>query len=209
METLLLASASPRRRELLESIGVSFETFAPDLDESIRDGLPPAQRVLALAEDKARKAASLALPSFPRLILSADTLVCLPGANGEELALGKPVDIGDARRMMRSISGKIHFVRTGLFLLDRVSGKAYSARSDSAVEFASMDAVEVEAYLTSGEWEGVAGAYRIQGRAAMHIVRIEGSWSGVVGLPLRELYVILAQAGYRGPATGEPLMGNR
>jgi septum formation protein len=198
-ESLLLASASPRRRELLEAAGISFETLATGVDESKRDRLPPSERVLALAEDKARAAAALTSPTSPRLVLAADTLVCLPdaGPSGEELALGKPEDEDDARRMLRLLAGRTHFVRTGLALLDRYSGMLRVSRSDSLVGFAAMNGAEIEEYLSTGEWRNVAGAYRIQGLAAFHINRLDGSWSGVVGLPLRELYVILKEAGYR------------
>lgn len=202
MERLLLASNSPRRKELLEGVGIGFEHLAPDLDESLRDTMAPEARVLALAEDKARAAAALAEAGAPRLVLAADTLVCVPGAapGGGELALGKPEDIEDARRMMRLLAGRSHVVRTGLALFDRESGRLLTSRSDSIVAFSTMSDDEIEAYLRSGEWSGVAGAYRIQGLAAFFVERVEGSWTGVVGLPLRELYVILATAGFRVPA---------
>jgi septum formation protein len=203
MEKLLLASNSPRRRELLEAAGISFELLVADVDEEARDCLPPPERVVALAEDKARAAAAQAPPSSPRLVLGADTLVCLPGSRDkeEELALGKPRDEADAGRMMRMLSGRPHFVRTGLVLLDRLSGRLWSSRSDSTVVFATMDEGDIGAYLASGEWAGVAGGYRIQGLAAFYIERLEGSWTGVVGLPMRELYVILRAAGFRVPST--------
>ena len=113
-----------------------------------------------------------------------------------ELVLGKPRDREDARAMIRSLSGKAHLVHTGLALLDRPECRLELVRSDSSVRFAPMSASEIEEYLDSGEWEGVAGAYRVQGLAAKHIERIEGSWSGIVGLPIRELYVILRRAGF-------------
>jgi septum formation protein len=199
MERIVLASNSSRRKELLESAGIGFDCYAPETDETIRDGLAPADRVLALAEDKARAVISSAQLGALRLILAADTLVCVPGAvdGGGELALGKPEDRDDARRMMRLLSGRSHMVRTGIVLLDRLSGELRSSRSDSAVTFAPMGESEIDEYLDSGEWEGVAGAYRIQGLAACFIDRLEGSWTGVVGLPMRELYVILLAAGYR------------
>jgi septum formation protein len=201
MERLLLASGSPRRRELLTAAGIPFDNLVPDIDETTRDALLPAERVLALALDKARAASEHAGPSSPRLVLAADTLVCLPqeNPNDEGQALGKPESEEDARRMLHRLAGRIHVVRTGLALLDRVSGAVFAIRSDSTVRFAAMDMKEIDAYLASGEWEGVAGAYRIQGLAAFFIDRLEGSWTGVVGLPMQELYVILKQAGYRFP----------
>jgi septum formation protein len=201
MERILLASNSPRRRELLESVGIGFESLAPDIDETLRDALPPVQRVIALAEDKARVAAALALPSSPRLVLAADTLVCIPDScsEGRDLVLGKPESLADARRMIGLLAGRSHIVRSGIALLNRASGEMRSLCSNSTVVFAPMSDAEIENYLQSGEWVGVAGAYRIQGQAASFIDRLEGSWSGIVGLPLRELYVILLSAGYRIP----------
>jgi septum formation protein len=201
MERILLASGSPRRRELLETVGIPFDCFVPDVDETKRDSLPPSERVIALALDKAKAAAELAPRDGPRLVLAADTLVCVPGAGAgrEELALGKPEGEGDARRMLGLLAGRAHVVRTSLALLDSVSGAAYTFRSDSTVSFSPMSEAEIEGYLATGEWEGVAGAYRIQGLAALFIDRLEGSWTGVVGLPMQGLYVILQQAGYRVP----------
>jgi len=202
MESILLASNSPRRREFLEVAGIPYLTLSPNIDETCRDSLPPHERVIALARDKAVAAAAMAAPSSPRLVLAADTLVCLPSAEDGELALGKPEDIADARRMIRMLSGAKHVVRTGVALLDRSTGEFRSCRSDSAVSFAQMREDEIESYLASGEWEGVAGAYRIQGLAAFFIDGLEGSWTGVVGLPMRELYVMLTGAGYRFPTLG-------
>jgi septum formation protein len=201
MERINLASKSPWRRKLLENAGISYDCIVTEVDETIRDNLPPAARVLALAADKAKAAKALDLHVSNRLILAADTLVCVPTAssNGEELALGKPKDSADARRMICTLSGRSHIVRTGIALLDRDSGKLLSARSDSTVTFAPMNEGEIEAYLDSGEWAGVAGGYRIQGVAAIFIDRLEGSWTGVVGLPMRELYVILLNADFRVP----------
>ncbi|HET7839453.1 MAG TPA: Maf family protein, partial [Rectinemataceae bacterium] len=132
----------------------------------------------------------------PRLVLAADTLVCVSD-RGSETALGKPRDLAEARSMIALLSGRSHQVHTGLALLDRWSGRLETVRSDSTVHFAKMEAEEIEAYLDTGEWRGVAGAYRVQGAAALHIARIEGSWSGIVGLPIHELYVILRAADYR------------
>ena len=201
MESIILASASPRRRELLESVGIPFIIRSSEVDESLRDDLEPAERVVALAIDKARAGETLAQGLPPRLVLGADTLVCLPdeAGKGVEIALGKPKDEDEALEMMRLLAGRTHIVRTGLALLDRVSGKLCVARSDSRVSFAGMSDVEIKAYLAGGEWRGAAGAYRIQGTAAFFIDKLDGSWSGVVGLPLRELYGILKEADFRIP----------
>jgi septum formation protein len=117
-----------------------------------------------------------------------------------ETALGKPEGLAEARVMLRALSGRSHIVRTGLALLDRETGALSKIRSDSKVVFASFGEQEREGYLASREWEGAAGAYRIQGLGSFLIDRIDGSWSGIVGLPMRELYVILSTAGYRIPS---------
>jgi septum formation protein len=207
-DRILLASASPRRRELLKSIGIAFEVLSAGVDERARDALPARDRVVALAQDKAEAAARQprALPF--RWILAADTLVWLPaegkfkadGAAGaleeSEEVFGKPRDRDDARRMLLKLSGRAHRVSTGLCLIDRQRGRADTARSDSSVWFEGLDEKQLEAALAAGDWEGVAGAYRIQGYAARHIERIEGSWSGIVGLPIHELYGILVKSGF-------------
>jgi septum formation protein len=203
MDSLILASSSPRRRELLEAMGIAFEVAPADVDEALRDDVAPSARVEALAVDKARAAAARARDSAPRFVLGSDTLVCLPSEGGigaqAEIALGKPEDEEDARSMMRLLAGRSHVVRTGIALLDRTTGALRVVRSDSLVSFAAMSEEEIGSYIASGEWRGVAGAYRIQGRAALFIESLQGSWSGVVGLPLRELYVILKEAGFRIP----------
>jgi septum formation protein len=199
MERIILASGSLRRRELLEAAGIVFDVLIPDLDETTRDILPPAKRVIALAEDKALAIADIAQASSPRLVLAADTLVCVPDTDqvGGEDALGKPRDADEARSMLKRLSGAEHVVRTGVFLLDRDSGTRYSARSDTSVRFAPLSDAEIEGYLASGEWDGVAGAYRIQGLASLLVDCIDGSWTGVVGLPMHELYVMLRKANFR------------
>lgn len=210
MEPLLLASSSPRRNHILRNLGISFVVYAPDIDESRRDYLPPALRVVALAEDKARAAARTAGDAAPSLVLAADTLVCIrlnsrePRSaryasylDDEEIVLGKPLDREDARRMIRLLAGQVHVVHTGLAVLDRRTDRVHLIRSDSLVAFSPMNDEEIDAYLGLDEWKGVAGAYRIQGWAALFIEEIDGSWSGIMGLPIHELYDILAQAGCR------------
>lgn len=195
MAHLILASSSPRRREILSSLGLEFEIVDPDVDESLRDCLAVEERVIRLAEDKARSAARLLGPGRTHACLGADTLVRIKDPEGGPgRVLGKPRDREDARTMIKALSGRVHDVHTGLALVD-VSGGVETIRSDSKVRFAAMSEAEIEDYLDSDDWEGVAGAYKIQGRAALFIEGIEGSWSGIVGLPIRELYVILSQAG--------------
>lgn len=194
-DSILLASGSPRRRELLKGLGIDFKVLSADVDESLRDGLPVRERVVALARDKALAAAARLEAEAYRWVLAADTLVWLPDGGREEV-FGKPEGREGARRMLEALSGRAHRVSTGLFLLDRASGRGEEGRSDSSVWFEDLSEAELEAALEDGDWEGVAGAYRIQGHAARHIERIEGSWSGIVGLPIHELYGILRKSGF-------------
>jgi septum formation protein len=197
METIVLASSSARRREICDDLCLPYIGRDPDIDESRWEALPPPERVLALAEAKARAVAERLDSGDPRLILGADTLVCLSSPSGAEIVMGKPRDRAEASSMIESLAGKEHFVHTGIALVDRRSDRTRRARSDSRVRFAAMTKAEIDRYLDSGDWDGAAGAYKIQGEAALFIEHIEGSWSGIVGLPLRELYVILCDAGCR------------
>lgn len=197
-EPLLLASASPRRLDSLRSLGFSVECAPVDADESVHDDLPIRERVVALAELKVRAGSAGAEakrsgghPAAPRYALGADTLVSVDGE-----AFGKPADEDDARRMIRALAGREHLVSTGLAVLDRLTGAAETGLSETAVSFAPLERGELEWYLSSGEWRGVAGGYRIQGLAALFVRRIEGSFSGVVGLPLHTFYDILSRIGY-------------
>lgn len=211
MPPLILASGSPRRRELLSVLGFDFEVLFHDVDEEGLDYLPPPERVRALALAKARSVGAEAR-ARGALVLGADTLVCDPeplGAMPEglldasgSLTFGKPGDREGARLMLGLLAGRTHRVHTGLALLDARDGREESLVSTSLVRFAPMSADEIEALLDTGEWEGVAGAYRIQGLAACFIEEIRGSWSGIVGLPIRELYAILTRLEIETPALG-------
>ena len=196
MEKLILASSSPRRKEILSLLDIPFVAIHPEIDENVCDDLEPAIRVLALARLKAE--AGLALVGSTgekgRLVLAADTLVALR-RRGSWQVIGKPGSRAEAASMLKAIQGRIQHVYTGLCLLDRESGAATTVLSSSTVSFAPMKAEDIEAYLDRGEWEGAAGAYRVQGWGAAFIQRISGSPSGVMGLPIHELYGILAKAG--------------
>lgn len=207
-EPLLLASASPRRLDSLRSLGFSVECAPADADENVYDYLPIRERVVALASLKVRAGAAVAdaaladaaanadgrsgnRPAAPRYALGADTLVSVDGE-----AFGKPADEDDARRMILALAGRSHLVSTGLAVLDRLTGAVETGLSETTVSFAPLERGELEWYLSSGEWSGVAGGYRIQGLAALLVRRIEGSFSGVVGLPLHTFYDILSRIGY-------------
>lgn len=176
---VLLASASPRRRELLTQIGVHHEVVRVDVPEVALPGEAPEVFALRLAVAKAR-AGRAAAASDPRPVLGADTVVV---AQGE--ILGKPRDRADFLRMMALLSGHTHQVMTAVARVD-ADGSEASRLSVSHVTFRLLDDEEIEAYWASGEPSDKAGGYGIQGLAAIFIARVEGSYSGVMGLPLYE-----------------------
>jgi septum formation protein len=130
-----------------------------------------------------------------RLIIAADTLVVL-GSGSRTRVIGKPSSVDEARSMLRLLQGKTHRVYSGLCLLNLETRSRETVTACTKIRFAPMSDREIESCLLSGEWQGAAGAYRIQGQASYYIEGIEGSWSCVVGLPIRELYGILCRAGY-------------
>ncbi len=198
MDLIYLASQSPRRAQLLEQLGVRFQKLLPDPDEDAEaleavHGLePPAryvQRVTRLKLDAAlERLHRLRLPPAP--VLCADTTVAL----GPEM-LGKPDNALDARRMLRALSGRSHRVLTAVAV--QHGRRRLQALSVSRVTFATLSAAQIDAYVATGEPMGKAGAYAVQGRAAMYIAHISGSYSGIMGLPLRETAALLSQAGLK------------
>lgn len=177
--TLVLASQSPRRAELLRAAGFEFIVRVADIDETPRAGEAPRAYVLRLAEEKA-----LAVPGD--LVLAADTSVVL----GDEI-MGKPVDRADAARMLRALSGREHEVITGVCL--RRGAETLVELASTAVWFAPLSEAEVEWYVESGEPMDKAGAYGIQGLASRFIERIDGSYTNVVGLPVALVYRLLGK----------------
>lgn len=173
---LILASASPRRAELLRSAGIEFTVRAADIDESVLPGESPRDYVLRLSLAKARTVAR-----DGELVLGADTTVVI----GDEIA-GKPENAEDATRMLRALSGQWHEVLTGVTLLR--DGKAISEIASTLVEFAAMSEEEISWYVSTGEPLDKAGAYGIQGCASRFVERIEGNYSNVVGLPMPMVY---------------------
>ena len=195
---IYLASQSPRRRQLLEQIGVQHRLLLPDPHEdaealeSVRGMEAPAryvQRVTGLKLDAA-VARLQALGGPPAPVLCADTTVAL----GREI-LGKPADAADARAMLARLAGQTHRVLTAIAV--HKGRQRYSALSESWVRFAPMTAAQIRAYVDSGEPMGKAGAYGVQGRAAAHIEHIRGSYSGIMGLPLFETAQLLRRVGVR------------
>jgi len=180
---LILASASPRRADLLRQAGIDFQVVVPDISEDLDGSLPPSEIVVRLA---LRKALAVSKRFDQGFVLAADTLVIHRG-----IIFGKPADQDDARRMLSLLSGDEHEVMTGMALVDAASGRSESALSVTRVWLKAMTESEIEVYIATGEPLDKAGAYGIQGRAALLVEKIEGCYFNVVGLPLSLLYDLM------------------
>lgn len=190
---IILASNSPRRRELLEQVGITgFQVISPDVDERVEPGLSPAGMVEELSLRKARAAADKTGPDG--LIIAADTVVALDGA-----VLGKPRDEADAFAMLSALSGREHRVYTGVSVLR--GDRAVTEHEETAVCFRELAPVEIWGYIATGEPMDKAGAYGIQGVGALLVRGIRGDYCNVVGLPVFRLGRMLARFGV------EPLAG--
>ena len=193
-----LASQSPRRRQLLEQLGVRYELLLPDATEDaealevvLKNEAPAAyvKRVTNLKLDAA--VARLKQQQLqPAPILCSDTTVALG-----RIIYGKPNDAKDAKRMLADLSGKSHRVLTAVAV--QSGRKRFDALSTSKVTFDEMTQKQISAYVATGEPLGKAGAYAVQGRAALYITKIDGSYSGIMGLPIRETALLLQAAGIK------------
>ncbi len=194
--SLVLASSSPRRHELLARFGIEFTSVTPAVDETRQAGESPIVHVQRVARDKASAAATTAL-QLP--VLAADTSVVL----GDEV-LGKPTDLDDAERMLRLLRGRTHSVLTATAVQwgERRAGHLEVAR----VKFSSFSDELLGWYLATGECRDKAGAYAIQGRGALLVARVEGNVQAVVGLPLAHLPALFAAVGLRLAAHGDRLV---
>jgi septum formation protein len=181
--TLLLASASPRRAELLHAAGFEFDVLPAHVDESIHPGETAERYVRRIA---AAKAGAVLDAAGDRVVLAADTTVAIDGH-----ILGKPVDEGDAARMLRLLSGRRHQVLTAVTLARRERLLTQVAVTD--VDVAPLSDEEIAWYIASGEPFDKAGAYAVQGLAGRFVVRIDGSYSNVVGLPVALVYAMLRE----------------
>ncbi len=179
---IALASSSPRRRELLAQLGVSFSLVKADIDESVQPAEAPAHYVQRLAEQKAR--AGLSRLSQPMPVMGADTIVVAEGQ-----ILGKPADFAEFNRTMQLLSGRCHQVMTAVALLD--DKRCLSALVSTEVCFRPLSAEDISRYWQSGEPQDKAGGYGIQGLGGRFVQRINGSYSSVVGLPLCETEQLL------------------
>jgi septum formation protein len=185
---LILASASPRRRELLAGMGHAFLVQPSGLEEKPWPGEKPASYALRNASDKARAVQATLAPGAPALIISADTIVVLG-----DIILEKPADAADAQRMLRELSGRPHQVITGLIVLGPDRERGLAVRTE--VAFRALDEAEIAAYVATGEPMDKAGAYAIQGGAAGFVRETSGSYTNVVGLPVDELRRLLEGGG--------------
>ncbi len=189
-QNIYLASRSPRRGELLGQIGIRFEVLPSDVDESVLAGESPEHYVLRLARAKAEACvlylATHDLPDGP--VLAADTTVCIDG-----MILGKPEDDADAAAMLRRMSDRWHVVHTAIAVAQGT--RIETALSSTQVEMAPLAEAEIAAYVASGEPRDKAGGYGIQGLAGVFVRRIEGSYSGVMGLPVHETAQLLKKFG--------------
>ena len=200
MQTIWLASKSPRRAELLQAMGVPFEVLQftdvagaqYEVDESVHPGEPPRDYVRRVALDKALHALSYVRDRqwVERPLLSADTTVAL----GERI-LGKPADTSEAREMLAALSGQIHEVLTAVVVID--GHDIRQMLSVSRVHFMPLNSETIDRYIASGEPFDKAGAYGIQGHAGTFVAEMQGSFTGIMGLPVHETACLLEPCGYR------------
>lgn len=198
---LILASTSPRRRELLALLQIPFETAAPAFEETHRPSLQPEQLVSLFAEGKARSCAG----RFPdALILGSDTVITL-----DRTLLGKPKDADDARAILWRLRGREHRVLTAVSLLGAGDGVRETGLERVRVWMRAFTSAEMEQYIASGEYRDKAGAYAIQGRGRTLVERIEGDFTATVGLPLKRVVQMLTKSGCHIPVDIERLYRER
>lgn len=188
-DQLVLASASPRRRELLQQIGLEFQVIPSRAEEQILPGETPEEHVIRLSLDKATDVANRDDISG-RWFIGSDTIVLC-----DRQILGKPEDEIHAATMLRQLSGREHQVLSGYAIIDRKSGKQHSEAVSTKVWFRQLTESEITSYIATGEPADKAGAYAIQGMGICFVARIEGSYTNVVGLPLCKLTLAMKELG--------------
>jgi septum formation protein len=191
MEPIILASGSLRRQEYFRLLGLPFNIMSSQIEETLTPGLSPEEQAEKLAADKVRAVLELLQKQLPPWILGADTLISLDGE-----ILGKPKDREDAKRMLSRFNGRPHEVITSMALYNGKLKEIRSKTVKTTVTFAALSDDDLEWYLNTGEWQGVAGSYKIQGLASCFISGINGSFSNVVGLPIHDFYVMLKENNY-------------
>ncbi len=185
--SLILASASPRRKELLADCGVTFSVVSADVDESPLAGETSAQMVMRLAE---KKATAVAAKDPDCWVLGADTVVSLDGST-----LGKPANEEEAREMLLRLHGRVHEVHTGVVLVNESKQSTQKVSESTLVSMRRLELSEISAYIKTGEPFDKAGAYGIQGVGSHLIDRIEGSYTNVVGLPTATVVLMMRRVG--------------
>jgi septum formation protein len=191
MEPIILASSSIRRQEILRQLGFPFTVMTPRIDESFPSGMNEAGGVEDISRRKVESVLGTIADRFLPWVLGADTLIFLDGR-----PIGKPESREEAAEILSSLSGREHSVFTGVALYSGKGKRIIVGHDETTVSFKRLDDAELDAYLDIGEWQGAAGGYKIQGRAAFFIERIEGSYHSVMGLPIYLLYDMLKTAGY-------------
>ena len=192
MEPIILASSSPRRQDILKMLKIPFRVIIPNVDETLTSAIEIEEIPELLAREKV-SAVIHSLPSYQEIpwVLGADTVIVY-----DNKVLGKPLDQSQAFEYLKMLQGNTHTVITALALYNGKKHETTSKVCKTKVTFAPMTDEEIQWYVDSGEWHGAAGGYRIQSLASCFIEKIEGSYSGVIGLPIFELYDILKQQGY-------------
>ena len=192
MEPIILASSSPRRQDILKMLHIPFRVIIPNIDETLSSAIELEQVPELLAREKVT-AVIHSLPAGQEIqwVLGADTVILHKGE-----VLGKPENIEQAIDFLTSLQGNTHTVLTALVLYNGRQKTTTSRLCKTNVTFAPMSKEEIEWYVETGDWHGAAGGYRIQSLASCFISKIEGSYSGAVGLPIFELYDILKEQGY-------------
>jgi len=187
-KTLILASASPRRKQLLKRLGLEFKIIPANIDETVDIELPPEEVVKILALKKAENVASKI--NYPAIVIGSDTTVVI-----DDVSLGKPKDENDAFYMLNLLSGKTHSVITGIAIIDKQAQKTFIDYVISQVMFKELCEEDITKYIKTGEPLDKAGSYAIQGLASTFITGINGCYSNIVGLPIYELSQALKRFG--------------
>jgi septum formation protein len=191
MEPIILASGSPRRQEYFKLMGIPFSILPAEIDENMDAQTNPQKLTEELAVKKVQNVLKVMKDRLPKWVCGADTVIAT-----ENSIFGKPADREEAAQMLNMLSGKQHKVITAIAFYNGNELKIDRKSVSCTVSFAPLSAEEIEWYLDTNEWQGAAGAYRIQGLAGCFITQIKGSPSTVAGLPLREFYVMLRNNGY-------------
>ena len=191
MEAITLASSSPQRQAILKQLHIPFIVAAPQTEELFNANLSPQKNVEHIAMEKAKAALNMQAPPSTRYLIAADTLVFL-----HDKPIGKPPTACEARKLLQAYSNTAHTVISAICCYTAEQRRFSTITSCSHVFFKPLTDREIDWYLSLGEWQNAAGGYRIQGAAACFISRIEGSYSGIMGLPIYELYAILTREGY-------------